>query len=102
KYQKAMLQMARKFNWQPGPRVANADDGAIGQTYLDLYLRYRDPAMMAPIRERMDAVMALPDNPEKPLWWWCDALFMAPPVLAQVRHQTGQEQANPFRISSGN
>ena len=26
KYQQAMLQMAQKFNWQPGPRVANADD----------------------------------------------------------------------------
>jgi unsaturated rhamnogalacturonyl hydrolase len=66
KYQQAMLQMSRKFNWQPGPRVPNADDGAIGQTYLDLYFRYHDPAMMRPIRERMDAVMTLPDNPEKP------------------------------------
>ena len=27
KYQQAMLQMAQKFNWQPGPRVPNADDG---------------------------------------------------------------------------
>ena len=53
KYQQAMLQMAKKFNWQPGPRVPNADDGAIGQTYLDLYFRYHDPAMIAPIRERM-------------------------------------------------
>jgi hypothetical protein len=26
--------------------------------------------------------------------------FMGP-ALAQVRHQTGQELANPFRISSG-
>ena len=34
KYQKAMLQMAQKFSWQPGPRVPNADDAAIGQTYL--------------------------------------------------------------------
>ena len=96
KYQKAMLQMARKFNWQPGPRVPNADDGAIGQTYLDLYFRYHDPAMMAPIRERMDAVMALPDDPEKPLWWWCDALFMAPPVLTKLSGGTGDRKYLDF------
>jgi unsaturated rhamnogalacturonyl hydrolase len=96
KYQQAMLQMSRKFNWQPGPRVPNADDGAIGQTYLDLYFRYHDPAMMAPIRERMDAVMALPDNPEKPLWWWCDALYMAPPVLAKLSRATGERKYLDF------
>ena len=78
KYRQAMLQMGNKFHWQPGPRVPNADDQAIGQTYLELYFRYQDPMMMTPTRQRMDAVMALPENPEKPLWWWCDALFMAP------------------------
>ncbi len=96
KYQQAMLRMARKFNWQPGPRVPNADDGAIGQTYLDLYFRYHDPAMIAPIRKRMDAVMALPDNPEKPLWWWCDALFMAPPVLTKLYRATGDRKYLDF------
>ena len=96
KYQQAMLQMAKKFNWQPGPRVAHADDQAIGQTYLELYFRYHDPAMMAPIRQRMDAVMALPDDPEKPLWWWCDALFMAPPVLAKLSRATGDRKYLDF------
>ena len=96
KYQQAMLQMAKKFRWLPGPRVPNADDQAIGQTYLELYSRYHDPAMMAPIRERMDAVMALPDDPEKPLWWWCDALFMAPPVLAKLSRATGERKYLDF------
>src|SRR5260370_35301776 len=45
--------------------------------------------MIAPIRQRMDTVMHLPDNPEKPLWWWCDALFMAPPGLAEPYKATG-------------
>jgi hypothetical protein len=96
KYQRAMLAMSKKFNWQPGPRIANADDGAIGQTYLDLYFLHHDPAMIAPIRERMDAVMALPDDPEKPLWWWCDALFMAPPVLAKLSRATGDRKYLDF------
>jgi unsaturated rhamnogalacturonyl hydrolase len=96
KYQQAMLQMAKSFNWQPGPRVPNADDQAIGQTYLELYSRYHDAAMIAPIRERMDAVMALPDDPAKPLWWWCDALFMAPPVLAKLSRATGERKYLDF------
>jgi unsaturated rhamnogalacturonyl hydrolase len=96
KYQQAMLQMAKKFDWQPGPRVPNADDQAIGKTYLELYSRYHDPAMIAPIRERMDAVMALPDDPGKPLWWWCDALFMAPPVLAKLSRATGERKYLDF------
>jgi rhamnogalacturonyl hydrolase YesR len=96
KYQKAMLQMAQKFNWQPGPRVSVADDMAIGQTYLGLYFHHHDPAMIGPIRQRGDAVMALPDNPEKPLWWWCDALFMAPPVFTKLSQATGDRKYLDF------
>jgi unsaturated rhamnogalacturonyl hydrolase len=96
KYQRAMLQMSQKFNWQPGPRVGVADDMAIGQTYMSLYLRHHDPAMMGPIRQRGDAVMALPDNPEKLLWWWCDALFMAPPVFTKLSQATGDRKYLDF------
>jgi unsaturated rhamnogalacturonyl hydrolase len=96
KYQDAMLQMARKFQWQLGPRLEHADDQAIAQTYLDLYFRLHDPAMIAPTRQRMDAVMRLPDDPKKPLWWWCDALFMAPPVLAMLTRATGDSKYLDF------
>jgi unsaturated rhamnogalacturonyl hydrolase len=96
KYQRAMLQMAQKFHWQPGPRVPNADDAAIGQTYLDLYFHYHDAAMMAPIREREDAVMKLPDDPGKPLWWWCDALFMGPPVFTKLARATNDRKYLDF------
>ena len=96
KYQKAMLQMAQKFNWQPGPRVGVADDMAIGQTYLSLYFRHHDPAMIGTDPGTRDAVMALPDNPEKPLWWWCDALFMAPPVFTKLSQATGDRKYLDF------
>ena len=89
KYRDAMLQMAEGFHAQPGPRIEHADDAAIGQTYLDLYQATHDPTLLAPIRERMDTVMRIPDDPAKPLWWWCDALFMAPPVLAKLSKATG-------------
>ncbi len=52
--------------------------------------------MMRPTRQRRDAVMALPDNPDKPLWWWCDALFMAPPVLAKLSRATGDRKYLDF------
>jgi rhamnogalacturonyl hydrolase YesR len=95
-YQDAMLEMSKGFQWQLGPRIQHADDQAIGQTYLDLYSHYRDQAMIAPTRQRMDAMMQLPDDAEKPLWWWCDALFMAPPVLAKLARETGDRKYLDF------
>lgn len=96
KYRRAMEKMGRTFNWQPGPRLAHADDHAIGQAYLALYELKHDPAMLEPIRERMDAVMKLPDDKQAPLWWWCDALFMAPPVLAKLAKVTGDREFLDF------
>jgi unsaturated rhamnogalacturonyl hydrolase len=95
-YREAMLRMGKKFDWQPGPRLAHADDQAIGQTYLDLYQRFHDPTMLGPVRARMDAVMEIPDDKDKPLWWWCDALFMAPPVLVKLARITGDRKYLDF------
>jgi rhamnogalacturonyl hydrolase YesR len=96
RYQDAMLEMSKSFDWQLGPRIALADDQAIGQTYMQLYLEHHDPAMMAPTRQRFETVMQMPDNPAKPLWWWCDALFMAPPVLAELAKATGDRRYLTF------
>jgi rhamnogalacturonyl hydrolase YesR len=92
KYQAAMLAMGKKFQWQMLPRVTHADDLAVSQTYLDLYLRDHDPAMIAATRARVDALMQMPDDPEKPLWWWCDALYMAPSVLVKLSKATGDRK----------
>lgn len=95
-YRQAMRAMGRQFQFQPGLRVEHADDQAISQTYLDLYREFHDPAMLAPTRARMDAELALADDPQKPLWWWCDALFMAPPVLAKLSAITGDPKYLAF------
>jgi len=87
-YRAAMLQMARQFQFQPGPRLTHADDQAIGQTYLDLYAFSHDPQALAPIQTRMDQLMRQPEDPQSPLWWWCDALFMAPPALVKLSAAT--------------
>jgi len=91
-YEEAMIQVGNKFDWKLGPRLAHADDQAIGQTYLELYQQHHDPKMVAPTREQFDRLMETPDDPQKPVWWWCDALFMAPPVWARLYRATGNRQ----------
>ena len=90
RYEHAMLGVGKEFGWKLGPRQADADDQAIGQTYLALYRRHHDAGMIAPLRAQFDALMKTPDNPDKPVWWWCDALFMAPRVWAGLARETGE------------
>jgi rhamnogalacturonyl hydrolase YesR len=98
KYQVAMIKVADGLNWQPGPRVMHADDQAIGQMYLEQYRLHQDPKMLAAMRARLDTEIATPDptDPRKPLWWWCDALFMAPPVYADMAAITGDKKYLTF------
>ncbi|HEU5350292.1 MAG TPA: glycoside hydrolase family 88 protein [Terracidiphilus sp.] len=77
------------YNWTLGPRKIHADDQIIGQSYLWFYRRDHDPRQIAQMRAQFDDVSKIPDDPDKPVWWWCDALFMAPPTwteLAAVTH----------------
>jgi len=94
KYKDAMMQVAEQLQWKPGPRIMHADDQAVGQMYLDQYTIHKDPKMLDSMRARLDAEMATPDptDPNRPLWWWCDALFMAPPVYAEMSAITGDKK----------
>ena len=95
-YRDAMKQMGEQFHWQLGPRAEHADDQAIAQTYLALYESDRDPAMLTPTRANIDALLHHADDPDKLLWWWCDALFMAPPVLADLAKISGDRKYLDF------
>jgi len=96
-YRDAMLAMGERNGWQLGPRAYHADDHVVGQTYAELYLQLRDPAMLAPLRARFDAILAephegtleftVPGNQDR--WSWCDALFMGPPAWARLTAATG-------------
>jgi len=102
KYHDAVLKMAEGFNWQlQDARFPHADDYAVGQAYMDLYLEQldpakRDPVRMASVQANSDRLLARPDDPKKLLWWWCDSLFMAPPVLARLSKATGQQKYLDF------
>jgi unsaturated rhamnogalacturonyl hydrolase len=91
RYENAMVGVGKKFAWKLGPREDNADDQAIGQAYLDLYHRRHDAGMIAPLRKQFDLLMRQPDDPKRPVWWWCDALFMAPRVWAGLARETGEK-----------
>jgi unsaturated rhamnogalacturonyl hydrolase len=96
KYKKAMQDLGDKLNWQPGPRVEHADDQAVGQMFLEQYFIHKDAKMLDPMKARLDQEIATPDDPAKPLWWWCDALFMAPPVYADMAKATGDKKYLDF------
>jgi unsaturated rhamnogalacturonyl hydrolase len=98
KYRQAMQQIADQLQWQPGPRVMHADDQAVGQMYLEQYFLHKDPKTIEAMRARLDEEIAAPDptDPRRPLWWWCDALFMAPPVYADMATATGEKKYLDF------
>ncbi len=84
---KALMEMGETNEWRPGPRLHHADDHAICQTYLDVYRIEEQEQMLIPFRDTIDKMMATPYSTGKirPItWWWCDALFMAPPALVKL------------------
>ena len=82
-YLKAALNWAEECDWLPGPHPRLADDHCAGQIYTELYLAYKDKKMIQPIQKTFDHIIAKPRRGREE-WWWCDALFMAPPVLARL------------------
>ena len=93
RYHDAVVKMAQGFDWKLlDARFPHADDMALGQAYLDLYLEKRDTMRAADTKTILDLLVVRADDRAKPLWWWCDALFMAPPVLARMSAATGDRR----------
>ena len=109
KYRDAMLAMAATNEWKLGARKFHADDHAVGQTYAELYFLYREPKMIAPLRERFDEILnhpsdapsldfALPNHKSQELWSWCDSLFMGPPAWVRLASATGDARYSDFAV----
>jgi len=105
----ALLKMAEANAWKPGPRLYDADDHCVGQTYAELYFRRHDPRMIAPLRERFDWILAHPKddnlvfdparNPDaRDRWSWCDSLFMGPPAWIRLYVATGEKAYLDFMV----
>src|SRR5262249_17867973 len=107
--------MGAKFQWKPARRIYHADDHAICQTYLGLFLKHKDPAMLQPTKERFDYILEHRSTNElnferrggfeaatgeddrtnvvrQHRYWWCDALFMSPPVWSELYAATGDKK----------
>lgn len=92
----ALMDLGEKTQWQPYRRFYHADDVAICQTYLDIYQLEKNSEI---IRPTIDTIRRFIDNPypvrgkiEIIKWWWCDALFMAPPVMTKLWKATGNPE----------
>ena len=101
-YMAALKNQAYWNKWQTFDRIHHADDVAISYSYLyiDMNDGRRNFVDLEPTKKFLDTHMfesdewkAGTDKSEYGrtiLWWWCDALFMAPPVLNLYAKHTKQ------------
>ena len=92
-------QWAEKFNWELSSTSHHADNNAVGQAFMELYfLDAQDPSRYSGTSRRFKEVSDAHVGiwPEYTCsgnssddWWWCDALFMAPPGLVRLSRATG-------------
>ena len=84
-----------------------ADDYCIGQTYIELYRKYKEDRMIKPLESYFDSILANPATGDLKFeytdtywptsrWSWCDALFMGPTVWAKMANVTGQKKYLDF------
>jgi len=97
-YAKAIEELGDEVHWTPTFEATKnpffADDFCICQTFLDAYVTKNEAARLAPSESRIGAASDHIEKKESPYvagakddrltWWWCDALFMAPPVHARL------------------
>ena len=98
-YMDAVMAMGKQCAWTPvlNPKEPfHADNHAIGQTILDAYASRREAVPLEPLKCRIDSLVTelnvTAGDPKHLTWWWCDALFMAPPVLARLSALTGDRK----------
>lgn len=101
-YMAALKNQAVKNDWNTFKRLHHADDVAISYSYLYVAMneKRRNFADLEPTKKFLDAHLYEPNRwkdgkskdikGETILWWWCDALFMAPPVINLYAKQTKQ------------
>ncbi|MFY7900791.1 MAG: glycoside hydrolase family 88/105 protein [Chitinophagaceae bacterium] len=99
-YTDALKTIAVKNEWKPWERYYHADDIIICFSYLyQKSIRVKDVQLEPTLQIVKDhlykpnlwktGVSEGNDPTEKSiLWWWCDALFMAPPVIAAYAKET--------------
>jgi rhamnogalacturonyl hydrolase YesR len=95
-YSQYVASVGEHFGWKLGRTTDPANDFAIAQAFLELYRSSHQEEQIAPLRSQFDDAVALLNDPEKPAWWWCDALFMAPSAGVALSDITGDNTYNAY------
>lgn len=106
-YYEWLKEIGTENKWQLHTRKYHADDHTVGQMYVALYRKYGDRAMIEPTIKQFDYILYHPSHSsltwESPYhqdrWNWCDALFMSPPVWAEIYNITGDWKYLNFMMS---
>ncbi|MEJ7768005.1 MAG: glycoside hydrolase family 88 protein [Chitinophagaceae bacterium] len=83
----SLMALGQRTGWRPGRRYDHADDIAISQTYIDLYRLKNNRQLIQSTIDTVQKMRAVPGPETRKngiAWWWCDALFMAPPTLIKL------------------
>jgi len=109
RFREAMVRMGETNQWKLGGRVYDADDHCVGQTYVELWNRFHDDKMLAPMRTRFDEILAKPapvptldfTKPRaRDRWSWCDSLFMGPPAWIRLWAATSDKRHLDFAVTN--
>jgi rhamnogalacturonyl hydrolase YesR len=96
KYANVMRETGKAYNWELSKTESGANQHSMAQTYLELYLMDKEPEELAPTKATFDDILTRPrvevGSTRRIEWWWCDALFMAPPAWARLFAATGDKK----------
>lgn len=91
-YLNATILWGDKLNWsRTSKKYRFADDLACGQAYLDVYKVKKKAKMLNGIKNAIDTIISVP-KPGREDWWWCDALFMEPPVWVRLANISNDDR----------
>jgi len=107
KYYEWMKSIGKQQEWKLHKRQYHADDHTIGQMYCGLFRKYKDSTMLEPTIKQFDFIRYHPSQSmlnwntlfHQDRWDWCDALFMSPPVWAQLYQITGKQAYLDFMVA---
>lgn len=90
-YLQGVMNYTLHTGFRTGPNPRFADDIVCCQAYLDVYPLFGKTEALEPTLAALDLMVNAPE-PGRKDWWWCDALFMAPPAFAALTQQTGEQR----------
>jgi rhamnogalacturonyl hydrolase YesR len=96
RYSDYVASVGDHFGWTLERTMYPANDFAISQAFIEIYRSSHKEEQLAPLRRQYDDAVALLNDPEKPAWWWCDALFMAPAAGVELSDITGDDTYNAY------